>query len=294
MAEPEDRAETIGWGGRVRTSEWRNQNPLPYHLATPHRSPGCEDPRPSGSSSYGAPDGRASVGAGRESGAQDLRPPAGVAIQPCTGAACARRCRSVAQPGSAPRSGRGGRRFESYHSDQISRCPAEDPPSREFRSAIVGRARRAARESCRPDGRLPKCRCRDGLGWPFVGAPETGRRRWRSRRRSTENGFKGFHRERRLAVRFDEALRHRPASSRSRRGSRDIASRIGLRACPTTGVGLSDAAMWGHPQRRGWSGDGRLRRRAACRSARIGKPLSWHSPRRDATQLRSSGRTVSE
>ena len=27
--------------------------------------------------------------------------------------------RSVAQPGSAPRSGRGGRRFESYHSDQI-------------------------------------------------------------------------------------------------------------------------------------------------------------------------------
>ena len=24
------------WGGRVRTSEWRDQNPLPYHLATPH------------------------------------------------------------------------------------------------------------------------------------------------------------------------------------------------------------------------------------------------------------------
>ena len=24
-----------GWGGRIRTSEWRNQNPLPYHLATP-------------------------------------------------------------------------------------------------------------------------------------------------------------------------------------------------------------------------------------------------------------------
>lgn len=24
----------IGWDGRVRTSEWRNQNPLPYHLAT--------------------------------------------------------------------------------------------------------------------------------------------------------------------------------------------------------------------------------------------------------------------
>ena len=26
---------SIGWGGRIRTSEWRNQNPLPYHLATP-------------------------------------------------------------------------------------------------------------------------------------------------------------------------------------------------------------------------------------------------------------------
>jgi hypothetical protein len=26
-----------GWGGRIRTSEWWNQNPLPYHLATPHQ-----------------------------------------------------------------------------------------------------------------------------------------------------------------------------------------------------------------------------------------------------------------
>ncbi len=26
-----------GWGGRIRTCEWRNQNPLPYHLATPQR-----------------------------------------------------------------------------------------------------------------------------------------------------------------------------------------------------------------------------------------------------------------
>jgi hypothetical protein len=26
-----------GWGGRIRTSEWRNQNPLPYHLATPQK-----------------------------------------------------------------------------------------------------------------------------------------------------------------------------------------------------------------------------------------------------------------
>jgi hypothetical protein len=29
-------------------------------------------------------------------------------------------CRSVAQPGRAPRSGRGGRRFKSYHSDHLS------------------------------------------------------------------------------------------------------------------------------------------------------------------------------
>jgi hypothetical protein len=25
----------LGWGGRIRTSAWRNQNPLPYRLATP-------------------------------------------------------------------------------------------------------------------------------------------------------------------------------------------------------------------------------------------------------------------
>jgi hypothetical protein len=28
--------EMAGWGARIRTWEWRNQNPLPYHLATPH------------------------------------------------------------------------------------------------------------------------------------------------------------------------------------------------------------------------------------------------------------------
>ncbi len=26
---------TLGWGGRIRTYEWRHQKPLPYHLATP-------------------------------------------------------------------------------------------------------------------------------------------------------------------------------------------------------------------------------------------------------------------
>ncbi len=32
----------IGWGGRIRTSVWRNQNPLPYHLATPQRVTGAK------------------------------------------------------------------------------------------------------------------------------------------------------------------------------------------------------------------------------------------------------------
>src|SRR5262249_8544177 len=31
-------ARATGWGARIRTWEWRNQNPLPYHLATPHRA----------------------------------------------------------------------------------------------------------------------------------------------------------------------------------------------------------------------------------------------------------------
>src|ERR1700733_11236855 len=28
----------VGWGGRIRTSDWLIQNQLPYHLATPQRS----------------------------------------------------------------------------------------------------------------------------------------------------------------------------------------------------------------------------------------------------------------
>ena len=27
-----------GWGGRIRTCEWRLQRPLPYHLATPQQT----------------------------------------------------------------------------------------------------------------------------------------------------------------------------------------------------------------------------------------------------------------
>jgi diguanylate cyclase (GGDEF)-like protein/PAS domain S-box-containing protein len=35
LIDPNDAA---GWGGRDRTSEWRNQNPLPYRLATPQQA----------------------------------------------------------------------------------------------------------------------------------------------------------------------------------------------------------------------------------------------------------------
>ncbi len=47
---------------------------------------------------------------------RELRRGPGVAIS-ASHAAPGRLHRSVAQPGSAPRSGRGGRRFESSHSD---------------------------------------------------------------------------------------------------------------------------------------------------------------------------------
>src|ERR1700722_10481483 len=32
---PEWTPGLLGWGAWIRTREWRNQNPLPYHLATP-------------------------------------------------------------------------------------------------------------------------------------------------------------------------------------------------------------------------------------------------------------------
>ena len=35
-----------GWGGRIRTSVWRNQNPLPYHLATPQHGNANTSPLP--------------------------------------------------------------------------------------------------------------------------------------------------------------------------------------------------------------------------------------------------------
>src|SRR4051794_622196 len=32
--------QRTGWGAWIRTRGWRNQNPLPYHLATPHHASG--------------------------------------------------------------------------------------------------------------------------------------------------------------------------------------------------------------------------------------------------------------
>ena len=48
-------AELRGWGGRIRTSVWRNQNPLPYRLATPQSAAGPERPAESGRTIVRAP-----------------------------------------------------------------------------------------------------------------------------------------------------------------------------------------------------------------------------------------------
>ena len=49
--------ELIGWGGRIRTSVWRNQNPLPYHLATPQPRPVRWHQRRTGNPTPAAPQG---------------------------------------------------------------------------------------------------------------------------------------------------------------------------------------------------------------------------------------------
>ena len=108
----------IGWGGRVRTSEWRNQNPLPYHLATPQQALRSRERRPR-EMWRNIP---ASVGPRNRRAGSPVRP--GIALAgPRFGGynAASHGTRSVAQSGSAPRSGRGGRRFESCHSDQCDR-----------------------------------------------------------------------------------------------------------------------------------------------------------------------------
>ena len=95
---PDAETGLVGWGARIRTWEWRNQNPLPYHLATPQRGAICR-----AWLSYSTP-WEWSAGLKRSR-------------SPAKGT----RGRSVAQPGSAPRSGRGGRRFKSCHSDHYLR-----------------------------------------------------------------------------------------------------------------------------------------------------------------------------
>ena len=151
--------ERVGWDARIRTWEWRNQNPLPYHLATSHRY-GLEKPAPaprrSGTiishrrRSNGAwqcahrglwrtcrlrQDGPLPAPFGLVSRTQikRLRHIQQIAITPLSPAPpnLARLGgkpkfrlsvgRSVAQPGSALASGARGRRFESSRSDQFFR-----------------------------------------------------------------------------------------------------------------------------------------------------------------------------
>jgi hypothetical protein len=52
---PVGRRGMRGWGGRIRTSGWRNQNPLPYRLATPQSAAGPERPAESGRTIVRAP-----------------------------------------------------------------------------------------------------------------------------------------------------------------------------------------------------------------------------------------------
>ena len=129
-----------GWGGRDRTSEWRNQNPLPYRLATPHRRRGNSAFQRKGESSLRRNGGLSCADAGSDRDFKEFPTSArrhdGLLrfSQQVLVAAPQRRYktaasrfgakisrafsdRSVAQPGSAPASGAGGRRFESSHSD---------------------------------------------------------------------------------------------------------------------------------------------------------------------------------
>lgn len=105
-----------GWGARIRTWEWRYQKPLPYHLATPQRAAPSRTRRrlsQQPSRPLHRPRDRSGTALDNSAGAARslLRPGPALAIsRPPVD-------RSVAQPGRAPRSGRGGRRFKSCHSD---------------------------------------------------------------------------------------------------------------------------------------------------------------------------------
>ena len=102
-----------GWGGRIRTSVWRNQNPLPYHLATPHwraRTILGRDAR-----------GNGSPAAGDEIGCrgEHLPPVGGIVLTTVTGvrrgkAALSSGCK--AHPATAP----AGSNRSSYGGDEIA------------------------------------------------------------------------------------------------------------------------------------------------------------------------------
>lgn len=97
-----------GWGGRIRTCEWRYQKPLPYHLATPQRGATLV--------------GRKGSGKSTKQSKCCLPRQRVAAIHRDAG------FRSVAQPGRALSSGGRGRRFESCHSDQPIPSPPIPPP----------------------------------------------------------------------------------------------------------------------------------------------------------------------
>ncbi len=116
-----------GWGGRIRTSEWRYQKPLPYHLATPQRAaPSRTGRRPA------QPSRKPPFSPARNPTRRFPSQHANSLLRPAPALAISRPPvdRSVAQPGRAPRSGRGGRRFKSCHSDQ------NFPPNRKLPKAV--------------------------------------------------------------------------------------------------------------------------------------------------------------
>ena len=147
--------EMCGWGGRIRTSAWWNQNPLPYRLATPHyafkRADHSRDRArlQRGTCNLGKIVPRKRIKSFQTQGisgffcTMDRQDETGEArafnclsrrtemqaidsvMQACHTTVLPRllhaiikgevySSRSVAQSGSAPRSGRGGRRFKSY------------------------------------------------------------------------------------------------------------------------------------------------------------------------------------
>ena len=141
--------KTVGWGARIRTWECRYQKPVPYHLATPQPDPPAATERAryrvgradatalcgerrtdlqlvpgQGDETSAHTTGSArptahSVSActpvttGLDAAVSALQGLTGLAINPAS-------VRSIAQPGRAPSSGGGGRKFKSCYSDHLA------------------------------------------------------------------------------------------------------------------------------------------------------------------------------